>query len=303
MLLSAYLIRSRWWQGVVALGLALPLFVFFGLSPWSGLAFAAAVAGWWAGAWAVEKEIVNRISVQPWSSLQSGTSVAVLGLTTSMALLFGLSVTAGSISPTERVTQLVGQTVEIVEKFVQPMYPSIKASMTIDQAIGTQLPSADKVLNSVGITDRLSAEQQPKLQQALDTYGINTSIANGTSRADVEKKLQELFSQYQQQAVNQVRDQLGKQLKIPLRGEETVDTALRAAVYQQVSGPALKYAKLFGIVAAVTAWLLLRIFAPFFQWAAIFGGWIWYRMLRGLKIAHIGRRMEEVEHFEWGKGS
>ncbi len=298
--LNGYLVRSNWWRAIIALWLVAQGLWYLPLTWWTVVAMITSAAGLWSGSRAIHQESDERVHVQPWSVLPVGAGPAMLGITLGVAIALAQAVVATSLPPQQRVDRLITQSVKLVEDYAQPLYPKLKASMTVDQAIGLNFPSADSLLNSVGITDRLTTDQQRRLQQQLTDQGIDTSVATGQTRQQLEQSLSQAIQQYENQALSSARDELGQRFKIQLRGDETIHQALVEALREQINGPALRYAQFFAPLIAVIIWLLLRLLTPLLLWAALLAGWLWYRALHLTRAIRISRRVEEVEQLEWG---
>jgi len=299
-LLSAYLIRSTRWQAVAAIVIALPILAFLHFSWWIFGAMVASALGMWSAMVTTTHDVRSRLNVRPWASLAAGSTAIVLGTMTALALIIGNQVVGVNQTPQQRVDRLVSGLAVTIEQGLQTALPGVTPTMTIDQAIGTKLPSAESLLHSIGVTDTLSSNQEEQLSKQLrDNFGINADFQAGQTKFQLTTQLQSLLQQYEGQSVDEIRKQLSERVGITLRGSQTVHESLLEVINHQVEAPALKFASYFGLVAAGAAWVLLRLFAPFFTWAAVLCGAGWFWVLRMTKATTIQRRVEEVEHLDW----
>lgn len=299
-LLSAYLIRSAPWQWCAALLISLPVLAFFHLTWWIVAATFINAFGVWSAMRATSHDVASRLVVRPWASVSAGSSSIVLATMIALSLIIGNQVVGLHQTPQQRVDRLVTGLVSVLERGLSTTLRGVTPNMTIDQAISTKLPSAESLLHSLGITEQLSPNQQEQLSQRLqDNLGINAEFQSGQTTTQLTKEVSSVLQQYEGQSISEIRKQLSLRVGIPLQGNQTVHDALLQAIRHQVEKPALRFASYFGLVAAVTALLLLRLFSYFFSWATIVCGTIWYWILRRFRIVTIQQRVEEVEHLDW----
>jgi hypothetical protein len=299
-LLSAYLVRSWKWQGVMALAISSPIVAFFHFSWWILVAMLVSMACIWVGLMTTTHDVVSRVAVRPWATLAAGSSAMVLGTITSLALIVGNQVFSVQQSPEQRVDRLINGSAVAIEQVLLKQLPGVTASMTINQAIRSQLPTAESLLENIGITETLSPQQESQLtKEVQNAFGITQGFQAGQTKAQLVKELDAVIFQYENQSIDEIRKQISDRVGISLRGTETVHQALREAIAFRVQSPALRYASFFGIAAAAAAWLLLRIFSPFFAWAAVLAGAFWFWFLRFIRRIGVNTRVEEIQHLDW----
>ncbi len=302
-LIMTYLLPWRSSRYALGAVLGLPVFFFFPVSLWTSLAFVLTAAGL---IWAMQQtwsDLHNRLTLQPTQTLNIGLSGAVLGILIAVSVLSYQHVTDKTISPAGPISELASNLVTTTEHVLPHVYKGYRPTMTVDELIGSQLPGADTILQDIHF-DSLStqAAKQQALNQKLNDIGLNSNDVHLDLNQDsfqLRNQLSAQLEKFRQDAIDQTRSQVGKQLGVFLKGDETVHLALTSLVDQKLTTTFGKYVNVVPIILAIGVFLLLRLFSFIYTWGIVAFGWALYRFLRVLGVVSIETTTVPAQHLDW----
>lgn len=300
-LLTVYLAPRSSLRVVLAILLSLPLLLFFPLTLWTGLAILATAVGLvWSmeQAWADSR---NRLTVQPMQTINQNLSVVLSGAMIAVAIVSYQQVHRSSSTVT--TARLSGQTVTIVEQFLPRIYSGYRPTMTVDELIGSQLPSAASLLQSINF-DQLSSQaaKQQALNQKIRDLGldpndlkIDTTLNPNVLRQQLDRQL----NAARQQTITEARQQLADRFNLKLQGTEQIHDVLSTYVNQQLTTSLGRFVTFLPLLLAVGVFLLLRLFSFLFTWLIVGWGWLLASLLRWLGIILTKTTTVPAQHLEW----
>ncbi len=302
-LLTTYLSPQRRVRWVVAAAISLPLLAFFPLTLWTLVAVVATGAGL---AWAFDQTFAdshNRLTVQPFQTLNVGLSSAVVAALVAVSVLSYQQVRGNEQSHQATLARLSESMVTLTEQFLPSIYHGYQPTMTVDQLIGSQLPDADTILNDIHF-DQLAnqAAKQQALNQKIEHIGLDPNQIHLDLRQDtaaLRVQLSHQLATYRQKAIDQARDKLSQQLGLTVSGTEAVHQALTDLVSQKLSTAFGRYVSVIPIILAIGVFLLLRLFSFLYTWVILGFGWSLYRFLRLSKIVSLETTTVPAQHLEW----
>lgn len=297
-------LTGHWGIQIIASLLAVaPLFFFFPLTLLTGIAFGLAGLGLWWGMRTSHKEAENRLTVRP-AALVGFVMPAVLVLMfAATAVLYDQRLQGSSRTTNELTDRLVEQTVTITERFMPLVYKQYKPDITVDDLIGSQLPTGTEILKNVDLQNLVStADRQAVLRQRLEQFGVDPNTVNvdvKQSQAAIAAALDVELNSIRSQAIGQARDQLGQRLGLTIRGDERIHDVLLAFINRQYTQYVRQYVRIIPPILALGLFLILRTFAGLFSWIAQMCAWALWGILKAGRLISVEPETAPVERAHW----
>lgn len=303
--LSTYLSPWRSIRFTSAVLVALPVLAFFPLTLWTGAAAIVMAVGL---AWNYEQmfgDVHNRLLVQPWQTINQNLSVALSAIMIAVAILSYQQVTKNAPNSAASTLKLSGQIVTAAEQFLPSVYKGYTPTMTVDELIGSQLPTADKILADINF-DQLTnqAIQQQALDQKLKDIGINPNAVHLDVRqgqAALRDQLTAELNKYRQDSIAEIRQQLADRFGLTLTGREAMHDVLTQYVDHQLTTSLGRFTNFLPLLLAVGVFLLLRLFSFIYTWLIVGWGWAWYAILKAMGVVKVETVTVPGQRTAWGR--
>lgn len=284
-----------------ALVLGLTAFLFHPLTLGTLLASVAFAVGLWAAAEAISRESASRRKVDVRSTLAHVMPWVVIGLSLAIALVY-YDRAVSLADPKRDTAQLIDRVVRVAESFGPRFVKDFRATMTVDELIDAQLPSAEDIVSSAVKGDRVTADETDALRRRLADLGLaDLALPPVGSDAElVRRAIDDEIRRSRAAVVEETRSGLGEQLGISLRGDATVHEALTALVKDRVGTRTTTFMQFVPPILSIGLFLALRLISPILEMLAVGAGWFWYRALRLAKVLRIKTTPGTIEVVEWG---
>lgn len=301
--LSNYLSPWRSIRAAAAILFAIPVFIFFPISLWTGVAALTIAVGLFINSEQVAIDVHNRMVVQPLATLNQNLSVAITTLMLAAAILSYQQITRQATSSTATTQRLSSQLVTATEQFLPNIYPAYRPDISVDDFIASQLPSADKILDDINFSQLTNqAAQQQALNDKLRELGLDPNQAHVDVKqgaAALRLQLASQLEKFRRDAIAQTREQVGKQFGLTLTGRETMHEVLTQFVTNRLTTSLGRLTTYLPIILAAGVFLLLRLFSFLYTWAIVGWGWLWFSALRLMNVVKITTMTVPAQRAEW----
>ena len=297
-------VQHNWLSlGALSLVASAPLLFWFPLQPWTWLGLGLLWLGLWWGLKRASADAQNRLTVRPQLLLGTALSVSVMAMIVVTSLMYYQQLRGTTKTASELSARLSDQTVSLVERFLPTFYKDYQPDQTVDELINAQFPSVDDIMKDLPAA--VGADQIKKIEQRLSDKNLDPAQFNLDPTATTNQLRIALATQLEKQKADQianVRQELSDQLKVPIRGDETVHQIVQDLISKNFDKYAANYVTIIPWLLAVALFLVLRIFNGLFVLVVTWCGWGIYRLLRLLHIVQITHQTVPAETLEWHSG-
>jgi len=299
--LIPYGITRKIFFPIWALVLGVTAFIFHPFSVGTALAALSFAVGLWVAAEGIAREASSRRKVDIRSTLAHVMPWVVIGLSLATALVY-YDRAQTHADPKKDTAQLIGRVVEIAESFGPRFINNFRPTMTIDELIDGQLPTAEDLVRSTVKGAQVTDDETDQLQRRLADLGLGELVLPpvGSDAAVVREAINEEIRRSRAAVIDEVRSGLGDQLGISLRGDATVHQALTALVNDRIGSRSAAFVQFVPPILSIGLFLALRLISPILEIFAVGAGWFWYRALRAAHILKKKTVPGTIEVLEWG---
>ncbi len=288
----------------VAVVITIPMLVFFPMHIWTWVAVTVMVIGIGWGNELMANRVHDQLSIKPQRTFPTAVPMIVLCILLAISVLYYQQIRAGRETADELSQHLIDQTTTLTEKAMPLIYKNYSSDMTVDELLGAQLPTADSIFSDIQFDSlNTQTQKQQALEQKLVAIGLTPSEVNidlKKNEADIRRQIDERIAQYRKQTIDQARKELGARFNVVLKGDETMHKVLTDIVGRQYNQHFQRYATVVPIVLAAALFFLLRIGTSLFQAIIVWGGWLFLKIYRWLRVLTITHQTVPAEKMEWG---
>lgn len=302
-LFGAALIPQRSWRILTAGVSSVPLWFFFPFSLWTGITWLVVLAGVSIGLEQAHDHAHNSLLVRVRQVLGVSLGLPLLAVMIGTSLLYYQQLRTSTKTPDILANNVIDQAATTVERLLPNVRSEYRLGMTVDELLGLFIPKSDDVLKGVSPTSgQLSTAQQNQLKQQLSDRGVpveQLDLDFSQTEAQLRIAIDAQIGEFRAEIIKNLRTELSRTLRIDLRGDETVQEALKGYFGRQFNTYIRDYLNWLPPLLALALFFTLRLVSIIFQWGIIVVGWAWYRLLRLTRILGVVHETVPAERLSW----
>jgi hypothetical protein len=206
--------------------------------------------------------------------------------------------------PDQVLKRLTSSTTGILERVLPLTYPQYDSAITVDEFIRRQLPDAKSVLADLRLDALKSREARRQvLEQKLRDLGVDPATVDvnaylndaDRAQAELEQAIDRELASLQDETVQATREQLSRNFRVDLAGDDHLADALERIVAQNVDRYVRPYAGAVPAVLALSLFFLLSLFVYVYELAVRGAGQILFHALKAGGAVRVSRETVEAE--------
>lgn len=307
-----------WWIGTALFGSALmptrrvrlltagigtlPIWIFLPFEIWTGAAWLMSFAGLTIGMEQAYEHAHNSLLVRTRQVIGSSLGFPLLCVMVATSILYFQQLRLSTASPDQLATNFVNQSATTVERLLPKLRSDYRIGMTVDEMLGLFIPNASDVLADVSTDGRLDQTEQEELRRQLAERGVpveDLQLDFSQTEAQLQIALDEQIALFRGEIISNLRQELSRTLQLELRGDDAVHASLQAYFGRQFDRYVREYLTWLPPLLALALFFVLRLVSIFFQWAILFIGWFWSRILRWTHVVGIVHETVPAERLNW----
>lgn len=300
-MLTAYVVETMLWPALIAVVVSLPMLAFFPLTVWTGLSYGLSVIGVWWGIAQARADRRTRRSVHPDRTLQHALRPVMPIMILAVAVLYFQHVRGDARSAEQVAARLSEQSVTIVEKFLPRAYPQYRPSSTVEELLGSEVPTGQQIIDEVWPPEEKTLNRsalEDKLR-SLDLDPASNRLRLSGSRQELIAQLDRLFSGVRDQVIDQSAAELSQRFRVPINRTDRVHDVLVRLLNRQYLTYIGRFLPGLPAILALGLFFLLRLFQSVFHVVSVWLGWAWYGLLRLLRVWRVTEEKQSVQTLGW----